>query len=178
MQCYCYCFRPASTQASTFVFVTRWRSGGGRRWTGGWGEAKGITVGRCPKATSQEKQTAHKDCYSCSETGEGVILFDIIIGWLSEAGLLEWMCFVIFHARSCERSQRTSRPISEYVLLHGVYNSGSWTWNREAVQMPILLQLQKLPWKDDGGWKKSVCVIFWLTRRLRVRRKNAFCGIL
>ena len=24
----------------------------------------------------------------------------------------------------------------------------------EAVQMPILLQLQKLPWKGDGGWKK------------------------
>ena len=44
--------------------------------------------------------------------------------------------------------------------------------------MPILLQLQKLPWKGDGGWKKSVCVIFWLIRRLRVHRKNVFLGIL
>ena len=22
--------------------------------------------------------------------------------------------------------------------------------------MPILLQLQKLPWKEDGGWEKKV----------------------
>ena len=44
--------------------------------------------------------------------------------------------------------------------------------------MPILLQLQKLPWKGDGGWKKSLCVVFWLTRRSRVHRKNAFWGIL
>ena len=34
-------------------------------------------------------------------------------GWFSEAGLLEWMRFVIFQQRSRERSQRTSRPISE-----------------------------------------------------------------
>ena len=35
------------------------------------------------------------------------------IGRFSEAGLLEWMRFVIFHARSRERSQGTSGPISE-----------------------------------------------------------------
>ena len=35
------------------------------------------------------------------------------IGRFSEAGLLEWMCFVIFRARSCERSQHTSGLISE-----------------------------------------------------------------
>ena len=35
------------------------------------------------------------------------------IGRFSEAGLLEWMRFVIFRARSRERSQRTSGPISE-----------------------------------------------------------------
>ena len=39
--------------------------------------------------------------------------FDIYIGRFSEAGLLEWMRFVIFRARSRERSQRTSGPISE-----------------------------------------------------------------
>ena len=27
--------------------------------------------------------------------------------------------------------------------------------------MPILLQLQKLPWKGDGGWKKSVFASFF-----------------
>ena len=37
----------------------------------------------------------------------------VAIGRFSEAGLLEWMRFVIFRARSRERSQRTSRPISE-----------------------------------------------------------------
>ena len=35
------------------------------------------------------------------------------IGRFSEAGLLEWMRFVIFRERSRERSQRTSGPISE-----------------------------------------------------------------
>ena len=35
------------------------------------------------------------------------------IGRFSEAGLLEWMRFVIFHARSRERSQHIYRPISE-----------------------------------------------------------------
>ena len=44
--------------------------------------------------------------------------------------------------------------------------------------MPMLLQLQKLLWKGDGGGTKSVCVIFGLTRRSQVLRKNAFWGIL
>ena len=35
------------------------------------------------------------------------------IGRFSEAGLHEWMRFVIFRARRRERSQHTSRPISE-----------------------------------------------------------------
>ena len=35
------------------------------------------------------------------------------IGRFSEAGLLEWMRFVIFRERTRERSQRTSGPISE-----------------------------------------------------------------
>ena len=32
--------------------------------------------------------------------------------------------------------------------------------------------------KGIEGGKKCLCVIFWLTRRLRVHRKNAFWGIL
>ena len=39
--------------------------------------------------------------------------FIIIIGRVSEAGLLEWMRFVTFQQRSCERPQRTYGPISE-----------------------------------------------------------------
>ena len=33
----------------------------------------------------------------------------------------------------------------------------------------------------ERGWRvkiKRLCVVFWLTRRSRVRRKNAFLGIL
>ena len=30
----------------------------------------------------------------------------------------------------------------------------------------------------EGGKKRCLCVVFWLTRRSRVRRKNAFWGIL
>ena len=37
----------------------------------------------------------------------------LAIGRFSEAGLLEWMRFVIFRSRSRERSQRTSGPIFE-----------------------------------------------------------------
>ena len=37
----------------------------------------------------------------------------LFIGQFSEAGLLEWMRFVIFQQRSRGRSQRTSGPISE-----------------------------------------------------------------
>ena len=32
--------------------------------------------------------------------------------------------------------------------------------------MPPLLQLQKIPGMEGG--KKGVCVVFWLTKRLRV----------
>ena len=44
--------------------------------------------------------------------------------------------------------------------------------------MPILLQLQKLPWKGDaeGGKKVSLRRFFCLTRRLRVRRKKCVLG--
>ena len=45
--------------------------------------------------------------------------------------------------------------------------------------MPILLQLQKLPWKGDGGWKQKVFVSFfgWSEDREFIE-KNAFLGIL
>ena len=51
------------------------------------------------------------------------------------------------------------------------------TMHIEAVQMPPLLQLQKLPGKGDRGWEKSVFVsFFWLTRRSRVCGKKCVLG--
>ena len=43
--------------------------------------------------------------------------------------------------------------------------------------MPILLQLQKLPWKGDGGGGGGSLrrFKFWLSRRLRVHRKKTWC---
>ena len=68
-----------------------------------------------------------------------------------------------------------SGPISEWALVHAV----------EAVQMPILLQLQKLPGKGDGGWEKSVFASFFSVffffladQKIVSSWKNAFWGIL
>ena len=57
--------------------------------------------------------------------------------------------------------------------------------------MPILLQLQKLPWKGDGGWggkkegKKGVCAVFLADQKIassdvggEKKKKKAFWGIL
>ena len=70
----------------------------------------------------------HQNNPACTES---VRVFRVLklntTGWFSEAGL------------------HTSRPISEEALLHTVYNNGSSTKNCKAVQMPPLLQLQKLP---------------------------------
>ena len=71
-----------------------------------------------------------------------------------------------------------SGPISEQALVYVVYNNGSLTYNCQAVQMPPLLQLQKLPGKGDERWKKSLCTTFQWTRKLRLHAKNAVWGIL
>ena len=43
--------------------------------------------------------------------------------------------------------------------------------------MPPLLQMQKLPGKGmEGGGKKCLSVVFWLTRRSRVRGKKMRFG--
>ena len=44
--------------------------------------------------------------------------------------------------------------------------------------MPPLLQLQKLPGKGDGGWKKSVFVLFFGCPEDREFVKKVFWGIL
>ena len=40
--------------------------------------------------------------------------------------------------------------------------------------MPPLLQLQKLPGKGDGAWRKGSLCLFWLTRRSWVYGKKSF----
>ena len=55
----------------------------------------------------------------------------------------------------------------------------------EAVQMPILLQLKKLPWKGDGWWRKkdnkNVFASFFFgcpeDREFVEEKKKAFWGI-
>ena len=61
-----------------------------------------------------------------------------------------------------------------------MYNNGSLTKNCEAVQMPPLLQLQKLPGKGDGGWgeKKSRFFPDPAEDHEFVETENAFWGIL
>ena len=44
----------------------------------------------------------------------------------------------------------------------------------EAVQMPPLLQLQKLPGKGDGGWKKKVSLHHFLAEDHEFVEKNMF----
>ena len=45
--------------------------------------------------------------------------------------------------------------------------------------MPVLLRLQKIPRKGDGGWTKSVFASFWGWSEDRdFVEKNAFWGIL
>ena len=88
-------------------------------------------------------------------------------------------CALIFRARSRERSQLSlSGLITEQALVG--YNNRSLTQNYQAVQMPPLLQLQKSQGKGDGRRKKSVLIyiVFRLTRKSRVRGKNAVLGIL
>ena len=64
------------------------------------------------------------------------------------------MPFVIFCVRSQERLQL---PLQAFVH---VYDSGSWIQNCKAVQMLLLLCLQELQGKGDGGWKSSVIASF------------------
>ena len=57
----------------------------------------------CPKAAETRTHCCLEERLICRSP----------IGRFSEAGLLEWMRFVIFRTRSRERLQHTSRPISE-----------------------------------------------------------------
>ena len=76
----------------------------------------------------------------------------------------------------CNLWRKKSREVAAHFRADfwvGVASRCVWQWKLkldcEAVQMAILLQLQKLPWKKDGGWTKSVFASFFgLARRSRV----------
>ena len=99
----------------------------------------------------------------------------IYIGRFSEAGLLEWMRFVIFRARGC------STPLGWFLSRR------CFTLCITVEAEPRIAKQYKCQYccscknycgKGMEGGKKSLCVDFWLNRRSRVRRKNAFWGIL
>ena len=96
-------------------------------------------------------------------------------GWFSKAGLLEWMHFVIFHARSRERSQRIP---GQFLSRH------CFTLCITVEVEPRIVKQYKCPYccicknycgKGMEGGKKCLCVVFWLTRRSWVCR---FCFVL
>ena len=64
-------------------------------------------------------------------------------GRFSKAGLLEWMNFVIFHARSHERLQRTSGPKSrELTTPPEPPNNGNLFWTEtESVKKSYILYI-------------------------------------
>ena len=101
------------------------------------------------------------------------------IGRFSEAGLHEWMPFIIFRARSCERSQ---------LSLSG------WFLSRRCFTLCLTMEVEpttakhhkcyqccsckKLLGKGDGGWNKVSLLRFLADRRSRVLGKNVVLGIL
>ena len=73
------------------------------------GERCGVCVFGGGGGTGRERGSWEVECVCVCVMGWG----GGDIGQFSEAGLLEWMRFVIFRERSRDRSQRTSWPISE-----------------------------------------------------------------
>ena len=104
----------------------------------------------------------------------------LCIGRFSKAGLHKWMPFVIFRARSRERS---------WLSVPG------WFFCRRWFTLCITIEVQPRIAKQykcrhccscknyrgkgmEGEKIKCLCVVFWLTRRSRVRgEKKAFWGI-
>ena len=115
-------------------------------------------------------------CTKCLQSWEQTtFVFIMCIGRFSEAGLLEWMCFVIFCARCCS-------------ALLGRFLSKCWFTLFITVEVkPRIAKQYKCQYccsckiycgKGMEGGKKVFFVVFWLTRKSRVCRKNAFWSIL
>ena len=97
------------------------------------------------------------------------------IGQFSEAGLHEWMPFVIFHARSRERSQHhfwanfwvgivsrcVTMKVEPRIAKHYKCHHCSICKNYQGKGM-------------EGGKKSVFASFFWLTRRSQVRGKICF----
>ena len=84
------------------------------------------------------------------------------------------MRFLILRARNRERSQSISGPISEYALLHAVYN---WKLKLELRSSTNANTVAVAKSTGERGWKvnkKCLCVVLGLTRRSRVRKKFFF----
>ena len=102
------------------------------------------------------------------------------IGRFSEAGLHEWMPYIIIRARSRKRSQL---PLPGRILIRCSVGLHCVTIE---VKPRILKQCKchnccicknyRGKVMEDG--EKSVCIVSWLTRRPWARGKNAFFGIL
>ena len=88
------------------------------------------------------------------------------IGRFSETGLHEWMPFVIFRAKSRERSHRHFRAN----FWVGVASRDGSSTNATSVTVA--------KFTGESGWrveKKCLCVVFWLTRRSRFRGGGGKC---
>ena len=101
------------------------------------------------------------------------------IGRFSEAGLHEWMPFVIFRARnrgevaaSLPGRFLSRRCFTLYITMEVNQELRSST-NATAVAVAKITVERR--WRVGKKW---LCVVFWLTRRSRVRGKNVFGGIL
>ena len=103
-------------------------------------------------------------CYKC-------------IGRFSEAGLLEWMRFVIF-------SRKKSREVAAHFRADfwvGVASHCVWRWklNLESRSRTNANTVAVAKITMERGWRvkiKCLCVVFWLTRRSRIRRKKSVLG--
>ena len=99
--------------------------------------------------------------------------------WAVQWSWFEWVNAICNLLRKKSREVAASLPgqfLSRRFWV--VYNKGSWTKNCEAVQMPLLLQLQKkLPWKKDGGWKKKcLCIVFLAYQKIASSWKKWVLG--
>ena len=92
------------------------------------------------------------------------------IGWFSEAGLHEWMPFVTFRTRSCEKSQHHFRAdFWVGVASRCELNLELWSSTNATT-----VAVAKITW--ERGWRveKNVCVVFGWAEDRKFMRKMQF----
>ena len=147
-------------------------------------------VGRtCPKKQLRKKKCPTK-CWK--EVSSRIFTFRqpyrITSGWIIYSQLLYWVIQPSWFARVnvlCNLSCKKLREVAAHFWADFWVGIASrcvqqWKVNPElrSSTNANIVAVAKLLWKGDRGWKKGVCVIFWLTRRSWVQGKNAFWGIL